>query len=284
MAVRVTAAGSGGQVGELALNRPQGLPAPADPVALAEQVAGWPQLLLLLDYDGTLSELAPTPEAAVTVPGAIPALERLVQRARVAVAVVSGRPVTQLAERLPVPGLWLVGEHGAVARRPDGGMERLVDPAALSVVLADLERRTRLVLGNRPGWRVERKGVGLALHYRQVPPREAQHLLPRIQDLWLRPMLAAGLRLLPGNKVLEVRPRNIDKGRATEWLLGQLPGTRPLFLGDDTTDEDGFAAAERRGGAGVLVAPVPRSSRASLRISSPGEVVQFLTALADVRS
>ncbi|MFO7171677.1 MAG: trehalose-phosphatase [Bacillota bacterium] len=260
------------------------LPPRVEPWALARRLARWPGLFLLLDYDGTLSDIAPTPEEAVTAPGAVGALRRLIGAPGVAVEVVSGRPLAELTGRLPLSGLWLVGEHGAWVRCPDGRPQPLLEAGNVAAALDELERRASLVLGGRPGWRVERKTASLALHYRQVAPEEAARLLPRIQDLWLRPMAAAGLELIHGDKVLEVRPRMIDKGRAVEWLLDQRPGLRPVYLGDDTADEDAFAAVAERGGLGVLVARSPRPSEARLRLNQPAEVVRFLTALVAERT
>lgn len=265
---------------KLTSSRPQRIA----PWVLADELASWPGVLLLIDYDGTLSDLAAEPDAALTRPEALAALTRLQDAPSVAAAVISGRPLSQLPGRLPGLRLWLAGEHGAVLHSPAGELVHLSEPGSVQPALHALTETVRELLSGRPGWRLESKQTGMAIHYRQADPADARHMLPILRAAGSPYLAQSGLRWLAGNAVLEVRAGGADKGSATLWLAARFPGLRPAFFGDDLTDEDGFAAATSAGGVGVLVADRPRDSLAGWRLGGTAELGQFLTELAARRT
>jgi len=207
---------------------------------------------LLLDLDGTLVDIAPTPDAVVVPAGLTETLHRLSERLGGAIAIVTGR-TADVIDRLLGDGAFAVGaEHGATVRRLPGGLLERADKHLAPPPEAWIEAAQRLAAA-RPGALMERKARGFTLNYRAVP--EAG---PLFRDA-LQAMLAGSptFELLAGKFVWEVRPRGVDKGTAVCALMAGPPfaGRLPLFVGDDVTDEDGMRAARAMGGAGLWVAP-----------------------------
>ncbi len=203
---------------------------------------------LFLDVDGTLVAIAATPEQARPEPALLPLLERLSRGSDGALALVSGRSLASIDQlfaplRLPAAGL-----HGWERRRSDGSVVRREPIAA---PLERLRLRLAAYAAARPGVLLEDKGASLALHYRLAPERGAA--LRR----FAREIAAAEpeLRLLTGRKVVELQPRGADKGQAILAFLDEpaFAGRRPVFVGDDATDEDGFAAVNAAGGVSLRV-------------------------------
>jgi trehalose 6-phosphate phosphatase len=210
-----------------------------------------PDLALLLDLDGTLLDIAPTPDA-VTVPPALPAiLARLRARCGGALAIVTGRPVETVETLLPDIPTAVAGEHGGAIRFAPG--ETLVRAPLPELPAAWLDVAAEAV-ALHPGALLERKARGFAVHYRLAPAAGPAlgAVLARLLDG------TPTHRLLPAHMAWEVEPRGADKGTAVRAIMGVAPfaGRRPLYVGDDVTDEDGIAAAEDLGGSGLRVAPV----------------------------
>lgn len=226
---------------------------------------------LFLDFDGTLVDLAPTPEAVMIDDRLARLLTLLSDRLDGRIAIVSGRPVAALRELLP-PRLLAVGSHGMEFGRSDGAIEIAVRPAALETVL----ERMRQLAAQCPGVLVEDKPLGAALHYRQSPPAEAV-----CRELASTLALEHGLHLQPGKMMIEVRAPGGDKGTAIERLMREpaMRAARPIFMGDDLTDEPGFTAAERLGGTGILIGE-KRPTEASFQLPSVVEAISWLEAAA----
>ena len=191
---------------------------------------------LLLDVDGTIVDIAPTPDA-VRVPASLRrALSRLLERTGGAVALVSGRPVADL-ERLFAPlRLTLVGGHGAEMRLRNGAVMEKRDEAGLE---PRLRSALRAIAGS--GVVVEDKGFSIALHYRQAPEREGL-VREAIDEVVAQPW-EAPLEVLPGKAVIEIKHAGFSKATGVRELMTHAPftGRRPVFVGDDTTDETVFA-------------------------------------------
>ena len=216
-------------------------PAPAPPPLHRDQA-------LFLDFDGTLVEIAPSP-GLVRVPAELPPLlDELVGRLDGAVAVVSGRPLDELARMLAPFAGGIAGDHGLERRGSDGTVTRcLAHP--------ELDRFRPLAAGfaaRHDGVFLEDKGGSLALHYRQAPS-----LAARCRALVREAVQASSgtLAAVAGKMVIELIPRSAGKGRAIAEFLADPPfrGRRPVFVGDDITDEDGFAAVNRLGGVSIHV-------------------------------
>ena len=231
---------------------------------------------LFLDFDGTLVGIAPTPDA-VAVPSTLRAiLSACADEFDGAVAVVSGRPIEALDALLAPLRLPCAGLHGLEVRLPDGTVEHAVPGAP---ELGDLRARLHSLAREDARLVVEDKSSSLALHYRRAPERESE-LCALISDLAER---YRGYHALHGKKMIEVRPARADKGDAVRRLLETPPfaGRRPVFAGDDVTDEDGFAAVNRLGGISVKVGA--GESRAHWRVPDVDALHNWLAAIAGTR-
>jgi trehalose-phosphatase len=256
--------------------------APGPPAEVPEQLAARlpavERLLVVVDFDGTLSEIVDRPGGAEPVPGATAVLDRLA--ARTSVAVVSGRPIADLRSRLgPLPVAW-AGGHGAEIEHRDGSRDDLIDATTFAPVLTEVEDAVSEALDDAPGWLVERKPTSLAVHHRLASPASVDALLPRVEALLSHHAAREpGGVLLHGKAVVELRPAGVDKGAALSRLAQRTPGLVPVAIGDDTTDEDAFTSARELGGHGILVAVDARPTAATARVEGPTDVVALLEAL-----
>jgi trehalose 6-phosphate phosphatase len=235
-----------------------------------------PRSALFLDVDGTLLEIAPRPEL-VHVPAGLPALmiRRSAEREG-ALALISGRPLAQL-DRLFQP--WqgaTAGLHGLERRRADGILDCVIDLDSAKA-LDRLRPKLAALAADGTGLMLEDKGGTLALHYRAAPQREPE-IFAVVEALHCE--IASVLRLITGKMVVEFQPRSADKGRAIAAFLAEPPflGRRPVFVGDDTTDEDGFAEIRRRGGVAVRVGLFDGATTANYRLPTVEAVLAWLAS------
>ncbi|MDA8233695.1 MAG: trehalose-phosphatase [Clostridia bacterium] len=255
---------------------------------LLDRLQGSGRIFLFLDYDGTLVPIAPTPDQAVPSMKTLRLLENLCLQENLRVAVVSGRPLGELEALLPVPGLILVGVHGAEVKIPTSHGFCLRGALMTSQHgefpqnkeicfrgLALLAQGAKELLSGRRGFLLEEKGHALALHYRLASPPEAIEVLNGFQDLWQEVIQDHHLEVIFGKKVVEIRPQGINKKLAVEALWPSWPGSVAVYIGDDTTDEDGFQAVVGRG-MGVLVAEEERPTAARFRLKDPADVIELL--------
>jgi trehalose 6-phosphate synthase/phosphatase len=235
-----------------------------------------PALILFLDYDGTLVPFAPTPDLASPDPELVDLLRRLAARAGAAVHLVSGRTRAFLEGWFGALPIGLHAEHGLWSRAAGGAWTgtEVSDTRWRGPVLAllqDFSART-------PGTLVEEKTVGYAWHYRMADPErgaaQARELSARLSAL----LGDAPAEVLQGNKVVEVRPQGVDKGRVVREVLSRAPaGALVLAMGDDRTDEDLFASLP---GGCVAVHVGPAESLAPLRLADEASARALLGEIA----
>lgn len=232
---------------------------------------------LFLDLDGTLIELAETPEA-VFVPAALPAqLQHLGTALGGALAVVSGRSIATIDRLLATAGpLPAAGLHGIERRDAAGRVHRV----AVSQRALDEARRAldRFVVAH-PLCLLEDKGASLALHYRRDPDSAAA--AHAAMDDALAQAGDDTLQVQAGHRVLELKSRLADKGAAIHAFLDEAPweGRTPVFVGDDLTDEHGFAVVRERGGIAIRVGTPPDGSAATHALPGPRAVHEWLSAV-----
>ena len=206
---------------------------------------------LLLDLDGTLLDMAPTPDSVVVPPGLTDTLRTIRGQLNEALAVVTGRSIETIDALLGDAPHAVAGEHGGAFRpRPGALIERPdLEPPPRSWVDAGAALEAAY-----PGSMFERKPRGFGLHFRLAPDAG-----PAIHEV-LSALIAdsADFELMPGHMMWEVRPRGVDKGDAVANIMRRAPfaGRVPVFIGDDVTDEDGMRVARAMGGEGLRVQDV----------------------------
>lgn len=233
---------------------------------------------LFLDFDGTLADIAEHPQAVRVQPAMVVDLRALHEALQGALAIVTGRTAADLDRFLFPLRLPLAGEHGAHFRLGNGSDEgNSSSRLALVLALENVMEALRPLVEQYPELILEPKNTGLALHFRQAPQLEALCLQALTQALHYIPQA----ELMRGKCVLEVKVKGTSKGRAIEAFMRQPPfaGRTPLFIGDDVTDESGFAVVQALGGLGVKVGDGPTQARA--RLESPAEVRSWLQDAAE---
>jgi len=239
-----------------------------------------------LDFDGTLSPIVPDPDSAQLVDGAAEALARLAERCPV--AILSGRDLADIRDRVGVANLWYAGSHGFESIAPDGSYRQNDDAAAAVPVLERAAAELRDTLAHIKGTRVEHKRFAVAVHYRDVAVEHVGEVAASTHRAGRR----EHLRVTNGRKVVELRP-DVDwnKGTTLAWIREQIDkaagpatsGVLPIYIGDDLTDEDGFDAV-KADGIGILVRHTEdgdRRSAARFTLENPERVREFLSRIGD---
>lgn len=230
---------------------------------------------LFLDFDGTLVNLAPQPDGVVLTPDLTTMLQALFEATNGALAIVSGRPLEQLDDYLTPMRLPSAGVHGLERRDAAGHLIELPVPDTRRL----MERLSQLV-ARHAGLILEPKRGALALHYRQAPHLEQacieamHHAITRV----------AGFQMLRGKMVVEAKALSANKGDAIAAFLREVPfkGRRPVFAGDDVTDEAGFDWVQSQGGGfGIKVGVGP--SHAQMQLDNPAALHQWLEQALDNR-
>jgi trehalose 6-phosphate phosphatase len=209
---------------------------------------------LFLDIDGTLLDIAPTPERVLVDPRLAALLPAVAALLGGAVALVTGRSIRNTDRMFGELVLPVAGQHGCERRDASGTLHL---HAANATTLARLRRLVAEFAARHEGLRLEDKGATLALHYRAAPQLASHvHQVMRAQ---LESAADEGFRLQPGKRLIEVKPQGRDKGTAIRDFMQEPPfhGRMPVFVGDDRADEHGFAVVRSLHGIAVKVGPGP---------------------------
>ena len=230
---------------------------------------------LYLDIDGTLLEYAPHPQQVRVGAGLLGLLGRLTEAAGGAIALISGRSVADIDALFAPLVLPAAGQHGTEGRGADGALSRHAPPLeSLGRAAAEIVRLTAA----HGGLVFENKGMTLALHYRQAPTLRA---LVEAEMRAIAARLGDAFELQTGKFVAEIKPSGRNKGSAIAEFAAEAPfaGRRPVFIGDDLTDEPGFEFVNRAGGHSVKVGP--GITRARWHLPDAASVSRWLAAYAD---
>jgi trehalose-phosphatase len=243
-----------------------------------QQIAGRNhRVAVFLDYDGTLTPIVSHPEDAWLSESMRQALREL--SARAPIAILSGRDLDDVRRRVDLDSIVYAGSHGFDIAA-SGGLCRQLGTEYLSII-DTAEEELREALDEISGAQLERKRFSVAAHYRNVKEDDAYKVQRAVEAI------AAGhrkLRMMKGKKVYELLPAiDWDKGKAVIWLLKTLhlerENFRPMYIGDDQTDEDAFRALQHRG-VGILVAEQAQVTAATYSLRDTHEVEDFLRELA----
>jgi alpha,alpha-trehalase len=245
-----------------------------------QEIAGRSRrVAVFLDYDGTLTAIVSQPENAWLSDSMRQALRELAVRARV--AILSGRDLDDVRGRVNIDSIVYGGSHGFDIAGPRGLHMQMATDFLRTLDVAEKELHEGL--DGIPGARVERKRFSVAAHYRNVKENDVAAVERAFGAVAAR---HPELRRIDGKKVYELLP-NIawDKGKAAIWLLETLgldrENVRPVYIGDDRTDEDAFRALQQSG-IGILVSEQSQPSAASYSLKDPAEVERFLRALTAI--
>src|SRR5881392_3292424 len=234
------------------------------------------QSAILLDIDGTLLDLAPTPREVWVPPGLAKTLNRLLERTSGALALVSGRSLNDIDLIFAPEQFPAVGGHGAEMR---------IDPESESVAShappmdKELKRRLAAIAKLSPGILLEDKGYSLALHYRLAP--HAEKAIYEAVSVIRADLPNAPIEVLPGKCVCEIKHSGCTKASGVRELMTHAPfkGRRPLFIGDDVTDESVFAIMPDLNGLAFSVGR--RAKGVAGHFDDPSDVRDFLARLLD---
>lgn len=249
---------------------PEAVPVPRSLVPHLSETA------ILLDIDGTLLDLAPTPREVWVPPGLAKTLNRLVERTNGALALVSGRSLNDI-DLIFAPDLFpAVGGHGAEMRI---GPDSEAVAAHAPPMDKELKRRLAAIAKLSPGILLEDKGYSLALHYRLAP--HAEKAIYAAVSLIRADLPNAPIEVLPGKCVCEIKHSGFTKASGVRDLMTREPfkGRRPLFIGDDVTDETVFAIMPDLDGLAFSVGR--RAKGVAGHFDAPSDVREFLTHLLD---
>ena len=224
---------------------------------------------LYLDFDGTLADLAPSPDEVVIDPSLPPLLAALAAQLDGALAILTGRRLAAIDALISPVRVAGAGLHGAELRPAPGITIFRGEPAAAT----PLVRRLRKRFADDPRLLIEDKEVAVALHFRRAPTRaaECREAMRALAPPWL-------FDVIEGRKVVEARPRGADKGGALRALsrLEPFAGRMPVCVGDDRTDEDGFSAAQALRGFAVKVGSGITAAR--YRLATTADTRRWLRA------
>ena len=257
---------------------------------VAERLSKSKHILLLVDYDGTLTPIVETPDLAHLPAETRRVLEALSQSRRFTIGIISGRELCDIKNKVGLPNIIYVGNHGMEIEEVPGIVS--INPSAEKArsKLSDLHRKLAEALGSIEGVLVENKGVSLSVHYRLVN----EQMVPEVKRTFDRIVSAAqtsgDIRVTFGKKVYEVRPSiALDKGWAVNMLIEKHKTSAlnkdllSIYIGDDQTDEDAFRVINRYNSSmSIFVGQLETGldSQAQYFLNSPVEVTEFLKMLS----
>lgn len=232
-------------------------------------------VVVLLDYDGTLTPIAQRPDLAVLSPAMRDTLRRVANCWPT--AIVTGRALDQIQKLVGMPELTYAASHGFDIEGP--GVRYQVGKESQKEIDKAFEEITERI-DRIEGVLIENKVFTIAVHFRLVAPDRTAAVIAATREV----AAAHGLRVTGGKMVIEMRPDiDWDKGTAVRWLAARHAAYVPLFIGDDATDEDAFRAI-RDDGIGVLVASTPRETTASYMLPDVAGVEELLRRLSTIPS
>ncbi|MEQ1669839.1 MAG: trehalose-phosphatase, partial [Hyphomicrobium sp.] len=224
---------------------------------------------VFLDFDGTLTEIAPRPSLVRLAPDALAILRSVFELTDGALAIVTGRSLAEIDFFLKPFNSCVAAVHGASIRYPDGSLWHY---GLLHEIFPRLLKKAQKALGKHDGIIIENKGMAIAIHFRARP-----ELGPLCRAV-ARHIANSNPRLIcqAGKMVIEIVPSDVGKGAAIRNLLQVPPffGKRPLFAGDDLTDECGFDAVNAKGGISIKIGG--GETRAAYKLDDPGSLRQWL--------
>ncbi len=241
-----------------------------------------PHVLLLADYDGTLTEIVGRPQDAALSGSVRQKLQTLSGKKNVSVGVITGRMMAELKSFVSLEGIYYAGNHGMEIEGP--GLE-YINPQAKSAkpVIARMTKELIAAMSDIEGVIIQAKGFSVSVHYRLVKPQDESAVAEIVRKITAPHVTNGEIKVYPMKKVWEIRPPiDWDKGKAA-LLIGEkikkelkLKRLMTVYLGDDTTDEDAFRVVRQPDGWSIFVCGEKTESSAEYYLNSVSEVEEFL--------
>lgn len=245
-------------------------------------------VFLFLDYDGTLVPIADTPDKASLSAEGREILGKIADNAEMRVAVISGRPLSDIKKMVGIEGIIYAGNHGLEI---EGPRIKFTRPFSLKYrsILERIKKEISLELARFRGALLEDKGLSLSIHYRLVDGRKVPLLKAATHGVVAPYLVRKKIKIKPGKKVIEIRPPvEWDKGKVALWLMAGAEfaargrSVLPVYIGDDISDEDAFGVLKNKGFT-VFVGNPRGKSRAEYYLKDTREVWEFLKKVLERR-
>ena len=241
------------------------------------------KIWLFLDYDGTLANFSPNPDVIQPEDELIDLLSRLTEHPRLHTAIVSGRRLGHIQALVPIKGIWLAGTYGIEMRTPAGCRLDMLPYDKVRPLIEQIKPDWQVLLQDNQDFYLEDKGWSLAIHGRFASDCTAEKVFAKAREIANKHMTQNMLHLLGGNKFLEVCPIIAAKPKAIEYIIENepVPGSIPVYIGDDDKDELAFTTVRKHGGIPIVVAAKERATQALYRLPTPRAVRAWLEDLLD---
>lgn len=246
---------------------------------LSKKINAISNIYLFLDYDGTLTSIVARPELANLLPNVKSLLRKLTRNHKFSIAIISGRSIKQLRQKVKIRGIGLVGNHGLEIESPTLKYVHPLAKKSISVI-KDIKNRLNTACKPIKGSFIEDKGLTLSLHFRLVKKKDYPALKQSIHKVLVPYLIGKKVKITRGKKVLEIRPAvKWDKGSLVDYLLRRKKRMiLPIYIGDDETDENAFKRLRKKG-ITVFVGRRNTTSNAEYYVKDTKEVVVFLGLL-----
>jgi trehalose 6-phosphate phosphatase len=247
-----------------------------------------PHVLLLTDYDGTLTEIVGRPQDAAISESVRQKLRALSQQQNISVGVITGRQLAELKSFVRLDGIYYAGQHGLEIEGP--GLE-FIHPQAqkAKAVIAQIVEQAIKAFHDTEGVIIQAKGFSVSVHYRLVKPEEELAVAEKVRGVTSPYVKSGEVFVYPMKKVWEIRPPvDWDKGKAALFIGDKIKQKLKLerlltiYLGDDTTDEDAFRVVRRPDGWSIFVCGEKTESNAEYFLNSVTEVEDFLGKISNL--
>jgi len=242
---------------------------------------------LFLDYDGTLTPIAETPEKAVISREAKDLLNKLSKKSHCSVAIISGRSLSDIKGLVGLKDIIYAGNHGLEIEGPKIKFESQVSPRLKSIIRHIYEDAVSK-FSKIKGVLIEDKGLTISVHYRLVDEKDTQEFLSIFNEITDSYIVRSKIKINTGKKVYEIRPPVMwDKGKVVLWLLAKQQflleknNILPIYIGDDVTDEDAFKVLKNKGL--TIFVGEQGNSEAQYYLKTIEEVTEFLRLISDLK-
>lgn len=238
--------------------------------------------ILFLDYDGTLVFLKDKPDDIITPNKVKIVLEKLIRDPEFNIFIITGRTLHEIKNLLDIKGLSFAALHGLEVCLANGKKFCWKPSENEQSILKKIKEKVFYEFKEEKGIYIEDKGVTLAFHYRMLPRERVKYTTGRFVDIVKRTDEGNVLEIIKGAELIEIRSRGWNKGKATEFLLNNINGRKyaiPIYIGDDTTDEDAFACLKNRGLTIFVSNGSEKPTSAQYWLKNPDDVLVFLKSI-----